>query len=246
MVELVHDIHGSGPLLVLIHGITENRHSWDPILDRLAATHRVLRVDLRGHGESPTADSYSLAEMADDIAALVDEPPLIVGHSLGGTVATAYAARHQVRGVVNIDQTLNLVPMQAGLQAQAELLRSEHYPLFMDAMFDSLRGQVDDAGWQRLAELRRYDQAAILGVWGILLDTTPAELDEVVTAVTTGITAPYLELNGFDLGSDYPEWLRARIPSAVVETWDGVGHYPQLVRPEEFLARLAFFEATLS
>lgn len=245
-VALAHDVQGSGPLLVLVHGITENRHSWDPLLDALAATHRVLRIDLRGHGESPAGDSYDLPSMAADIAALVDEVPLVVGHSLGGMVATAYAAQFDVRGVVNIDQTLNLSPMQTGLLEQAALLRSDGFPLFMDALFGSLRGQVDDAGWQRLTELRRYDQDVVLGIWGVMLDTTPAELDDVVTAMTTGVTAPYLALNGFDLGPGYPLWLRERIPSAVVETWDGIGHYPQLVRPAEFLDRLAAVEASLA
>jgi pimeloyl-ACP methyl ester carboxylesterase len=244
-VELAHDIQGDGPLLVLVHGITENRHSWDPITPTLAATHRVLRVDLRGHGESPMADSYDVASLAADIAPLVDEPPLLVGHSLGGTVVTAYAAQFETRAVVNIDQTLNLAPMQAGLVQQAELLRGEAFPLVMDALFTSLRGQVDDAGWARLSELRRYDQQVVLGIWGIMLDTTADELDAAVAAMTTGITAPYLELNGFDLGPDYPAWIAERIPGAIVETWDGVGHYPQLVRPEAFLERFAAFEATL-
>jgi pimeloyl-ACP methyl ester carboxylesterase len=114
-VALAYDQQGEGPLLVLVHGITENRHSWDPIVAEVAANHRVLRVDLRGHGESPKADSYDISELAADVEALVDEPPLLVGHSLGGTVVTAYAARFPVRGVVNIDQSLNLTPMQAGL-----------------------------------------------------------------------------------------------------------------------------------
>lgn len=244
-VELAHDVQGSGPLLVLVHGITENRHSWDPITADLAATHRVLRVDLRGHGESPYADVYDVASLAADIAPLVDEPPLIVGHSLGGTVVTAYASQFETRGVVNIDQTLNLAPMQAGLLQQAELLRGEAFPMVMDALFDSLRGQVDDAGWQRLSELRRYDQSVVLGIWGIMLDNSADELAAAVTAMTTGIDVPYLALNGFDLGPDYANWLAEQIPGAVVETWNGVGHYPQLVHPDDFLARLAAFEAEL-
>jgi len=244
-VELAHDVQGSGPLLVLVHGITENRHSWDPITADLAATHRVLRVDLRGHGESPYADAYDVASLAADIAPLVDEPPLIVGHSLGGTVVTAYASAFETRGVVNIDQTLNLAPMQAGLLQQAELLRGEAFPMVMDALFDSLRGQVDDAGWQRLSELRRYDQSVVLGIWGIMLDYSAEELAAAVSAMTTGIDVPYLALNGFDLGPDYAAWLNEQIPGAVVETWNGVGHYPQLVCPDDFLARLAAFEAEL-
>ena len=244
-VELAHDVQGSGPLLVLVHGITENRHSWDPITADLAATHRVLRVDLRGHGESPYADAYDVASLAADIAPLVDEPPLIVGHSLGGTVVTAYASQFETRGVVNIDQTLNLAPMQAGLLQQAELLRGEAFPMVMDALFDSLRGQVDDAGWQRLSQLRRYDQSVVLGIWGIMLDNSAEELAAAVSAMTTGIDVPYLALNGFDLGPDYAGWLTEQIPGAVVETWNGVGHYPQLVHPADFLARLAAFEAEL-
>jgi pimeloyl-ACP methyl ester carboxylesterase len=245
-VELAYDEQGSGPLLVLVHGITENRHSWDPITAELAATHRVLRVDLRGHGESPSADSYGVAELAADIHALVDEAPLLVGHSLGGTVVTAYASAFEARGVVNVDQSLNLAPMQAGLLQQAELLRGPAFPMVMDALFDSLRGQVDDAGWQRLSELRRYDQDVVLGVWGVMLDTTPDELAAVVASMTAGIRVPYLALNGFDLGPDYTAWLTGQVPTATVETWDGVGHYPQLVRPAEFLARLAAFEAALA
>lgn len=245
MVELAHDLQGTGPLMVLVHGITENRHSWDPITAELAANHRLLRVDLRGHGESPSSDTYDMAELAADINALVDSPPILVGHSLGGTVVTSYASQFACRGVVNIDQTLNLAPMQAGLQQQAELLRGEAFPAVMDALFTSLRGQVNDAEWKRLTELRRYDQAAVLGIWGIMLDSTAEQLDQAVAAMTTDITVPYLSLNGFDLGADYSTWLQHKIPSAVVETWDGVGHYPHLVRASDFLTRLAAFEANL-
>lgn len=50
---LAHDVTGSGPLVVLLHGITENRHSWDPI--HLEDRYTVLRVDLRGHGRLPAS-----------------------------------------------------------------------------------------------------------------------------------------------------------------------------------------------
>jgi pimeloyl-ACP methyl ester carboxylesterase len=245
-VALAHDQQGEGPLLVLVHGITENRHSWDPIVADLAANHRVLRVDLRGHGESPKAESYDISELAADVEALVDEVPLLVGHSLGGTVVTAYAARFPVRGVVNIDQSLNLTPMQAGLKQQEPLLRSEAFPMVINALFDSLRGQAADEEWARLTALRSYEPDVVLGIWSVLLDTTPEQLDAIVDAMVSPITAPYLELNGFDLGPDYTAWLQSKLPQASVETWDGVGHYPHLVRPVEFLARLAAFEASLA
>jgi len=244
-VNLAHDVQGDGPLLVLVHGITENRHVWDPLVDDLARDHRVLRVDLRGHGESPAAESYGMDEMAGDIAALVDEAPLVVGHSLGGAVATAYAAGLETRGVINVDQGLDLAQMQAGLLAQADLLRGEAFPLLMNGLFDSLRGAVDDDEWARLTSLRRLDQPVVLGIWGVMLDSTPEQLDAVVTGMSQAVRAPYLALHGIDPGPGYAEWLTERMSQVEVEVWDGLGHYPHLVKPQEFLARVRAFEAAL-
>ena len=244
-VQLAHDVRGDGPLLVLVHGITENRHSWDPLVDDLARDHRVLRVDLRGHGESPTADSYGMDEMAADIAALVDEPPLVVGHSLGGVVVTAYAAGLATRGVVNVDQGLDLAQMQAGLLAQADLLRGDAFPTLMMGLFDSLRGAASDEEWARLTALRRLDQPVVLGIWGVMLDSTPEQLDAVVTQMAQAVRTPYLALHGIDPGPGYAAWLAARMPQAEVEVWDGLGHYPHLVKPQAFTARVRAFEATL-
>jgi pimeloyl-ACP methyl ester carboxylesterase len=250
-VPLAHDQQGDGPLLVLVHGITENRHSWDPLTPDLARDHRVLRVDLRGHGESPTGDDYSIATLADDVAAVVAEvdpdgpPPLLVGHSLGGMVVTAYAATREVRGAVNVDQSLDLAPLQAGVQAQAENLRGEAFPAVMSALFDSMRGTISDAEWGRLTALRRPDQAVVLAIWSLLLDTTPDELEKAVDGMASGLTAPYLALDGIDPGPGHAEWLGRRIPQAELEVWEGLGHYPHLVEPERFLARLRRFEAGL-
>jgi pimeloyl-ACP methyl ester carboxylesterase len=250
-VPLAHDLQGDGPLLVLVHGITENRHSWDPLTADLARDHRVLRVDLRGHGESPTGDDYGVATLADDVAAVVAEvdpdgsPPLLVGHSLGGMVVTAYAAGHDVRGAVNVDQSLDLAPLQAGVQAQAENLRGPAFPAVIAALFDSMRGTISDAEWARLNGLRRPDQAVVLAIWSLLLDTTPDELEKAVDGMVAGLTAPYLALDGIDPGPGHAEWLARRIPQAELEVWGGLGHYPHLVEPERFLARVRRFESDL-
>jgi pimeloyl-ACP methyl ester carboxylesterase len=245
-VELAHDVQGQGPLLVLVHGITENRHTWDPLVGELARDHRVLRVDLRGHGESPMADSYGVADLAGDIAPLVDEPPLVVGHSLGGMVASAYGAMFENRGIINVDQSLDLAPLQAGLLQQAELLRGEAFPMVMSALFESLRGVVPDPEWERLTALRRFDQQVVLGVWSVMLDSTPADLDATVTGIVGGVRGPYLSLHGIAPGPDYPSWLTSRMPQATVEVWSDLGHYPHLVRSAEFLDRVSSFEAGLA
>ena len=115
-----HERVGAGPPLVLVHGITESRRSWDPVMAGLAASHDVVAVDLRGHGESAATPPFDLMTMAGDVHEVVAAaglaPPLLVGHSLGGMVVTAYAAMFPCRGVVNVDQSLALAGLQHSLR----------------------------------------------------------------------------------------------------------------------------------
>jgi pimeloyl-ACP methyl ester carboxylesterase len=87
---------GSGPLLVLIHGITNSSASWDPVFALLGRHHTVIAPDLLGHGDSakPRGD-YSLGANAsllrDFMLALGHERATIAGHSLGGGIAMQMA-----------------------------------------------------------------------------------------------------------------------------------------------------------
>lgn len=87
---------GSGPLLVLLHGIAGSSSTWEEVGGWLERGHRVIAPDLLGHGESakPRGD-YSLGSYAnlvrDLLGALGDERATLVGHSLGGGVAMQFA-----------------------------------------------------------------------------------------------------------------------------------------------------------
>src|SRR5512147_2309921 len=87
---------GSGPLLVLIHGIAGSSATWQEVLPRLAERYTVVAPDLLGHGSSakPRTD-YSLGAYAcairDLLGVLGYERGTIVGHSLGGGVAMQFA-----------------------------------------------------------------------------------------------------------------------------------------------------------
>jgi pimeloyl-ACP methyl ester carboxylesterase len=87
---------GSGPAIVLIHGITSNSLTWDAVAPSLARNHTVIAPDLLGHGESakPRGD-YSLGAYAsgvrDLLISLGHESATVVGHSLGGGVAMQMA-----------------------------------------------------------------------------------------------------------------------------------------------------------
>ena len=101
------DHGGSGPPLVLLHGAGTDQSSLQPLVAELLPTHRVVTVDLRGHGRS-TAGPWSLTAAVGDVEAVVAayglRSPAVVGHSLGGMVAAAYGAAHpDCPGVVNLD-----------------------------------------------------------------------------------------------------------------------------------------------
>src|SRR3954449_11798122 len=87
---------GSGPPLLLLHGIGNNCQTWNGVVDRLAASHTVIAPDLLGHGNSdkPRGD-YSIAAYANgmrDLLSVLDiEQASVVGHSLGGGIALQFA-----------------------------------------------------------------------------------------------------------------------------------------------------------
>ncbi|WP_308250348.1 alpha/beta fold hydrolase [Sphaerisporangium fuscum] len=83
------------PALVLIHGLASSTRSWDAIVPLLAKSHRVIRIDLLGHGRSakPAGGGYGMPEQGRRVAEAMDrlgvKHAVVVGHSTGGAVATA-------------------------------------------------------------------------------------------------------------------------------------------------------------
>lgn len=100
-----------GPAIVLLHGLASNMTRWSEFVERTTLTRRwsVIRVDLRGHGESPTRERVDLERWCDDLVALLDQErrpaAVLIGHSLGAQVALQFAARQPRRtlGVALID-----------------------------------------------------------------------------------------------------------------------------------------------
>jgi len=241
---------GEGDPVVLVHGITESAASFDPITERLSGTHRVITLDLRGHGESGSATDYGLATMAGDVGAVVSAAgaaePHLVGHSLGGAVVTAAGAALPVRSVVDVDQSLQLDAFKDQLVAAEPMLRDpDQYTLVIGALFESMMGNLLPAGEQeRVNALRHADQEVILGVWDLLLTQPVDEIARTVDEALGGYATapvPYLALFGIDPGDAYGEWLAERVPGAEVEYWTDHGHYPHLVDPDRFVDRLHDF-----
>lgn len=82
------------PILMLLHGLTDDGTAWPDAVRRWRDRYRIVAVDLRGHGRSPRFDDEQLRRSSQvwltdvlDILRTLDEPPVIVGHSLGGLLA---------------------------------------------------------------------------------------------------------------------------------------------------------------
>jgi pimeloyl-ACP methyl ester carboxylesterase len=95
-------VDGNGPPLLLIHGVGARLDNWDGAAAVLARNFKVVRYDLRGHGQSSKVPGpYSLDLFADDAVALLDHLGVaqahIAGHSLGGMIAVTLGVRHPQR-----------------------------------------------------------------------------------------------------------------------------------------------------
>jgi pimeloyl-ACP methyl ester carboxylesterase len=248
---IAYEVVGAGPALVLAHGITESRRTWDPLVEQLALDFRVIAVDLRGHGASERKPPYDAFTMAHDVRAVTQDAgvtePLLVGHSLGGVVVSLYAANHPARGVVNLDQNLALGEFKELLTSIEPMLRGDaaDFRSVIRAMFDTMDGPLPASERDRIDTHSRAEQAVVLGVWDLVLHTDAEVLESQVGAIGRAITAPYLALHGRDPGKAYADWFDAFLPNATLEVWQELGHYPHLVEPERFLDRLHDFEHSL-
>lgn len=107
-VTLYYEEHGSGPPLVLLHGLGESTFTWHDVAPALAEHHRVIALDLKGFGKSDKPDdtAYTADDQAALVAGFVAARDLVnvtlVGHSFGGTVALRTALANGMQGTGRI------------------------------------------------------------------------------------------------------------------------------------------------
>ncbi|HUF84504.1 MAG TPA: alpha/beta hydrolase [Acidimicrobiia bacterium] len=249
---VAYEVDGSGPVLLFVHGITEDHTMWDPIVERLRAGFTCARLDLRGHGRSAAAADYDSSSTVGDLAATVaavaaPDPPTIIGHSLGGFLATIYAVTGAgpVRAVVNVDQSLRLADLAQVVRPLEADLRGPAFEDVLGAILDSLGTDRLDPGTQkRLHEFHgQARQEFVLGAWQAIFDSTDEEIEALVESMLPNLRVPYLALHGADPGPGYSDWLTSLVPTATVEVWEGHGHWLHLVDPDRFVARIRDFAA---
>jgi pimeloyl-ACP methyl ester carboxylesterase len=244
------DSGGDGAPVVLLHPFPFDRRIWADTVAALAPAHRVIAVDARGFGEcGPPTAGYSIADLADDLAGLLDALAItaaaVVGLSMGGYVALALAQRHPRRLAA-----LALADTRAAADTPpARSARAEAMALVRDAG----PGVYLDRSLPRL--LAADAPPALLARARALAETRPASLIAGIealrdrpdrTAELGAIGCPTLVVAG---GRDQvvpPAEMRAMsqaIPRARFVTLEGAGHLTNLEAPQAFNRTLSEFLA---
>jgi pimeloyl-ACP methyl ester carboxylesterase len=246
--KLVFEDRGNGsPPIVFVHGWGGSQADFRPQLEHFASSHRVVAIDLPGHGRSsPGGTPLAIERLADDVMWLVEEVglerPVLVGHSVGGTIVLDAAARNvgAVAGIVMLDPVILFPPpVIEGFRPAVEALRSPAWLTVFRGFIESWTDDQEERG--RRAEQAKaigQDVIASIGEHGLAYIA-----DQTVTAVSVACDTPMLYVGGnqpVDVGL-----LRKLCPRARAEMVSGVGHYIQLRRPQEVNRLIGDFVLTL-
>jgi pimeloyl-ACP methyl ester carboxylesterase len=269
-----HDIGfvtgGSGPVVVLLHGIASSSTTWGQVMPGLAERTTVVAPDLLGHGSSTkSAGDYSLGALANGIrdlmAALGHQRATLIGHSLGGGVALQFAYQFPDRcerlvlvGSGGLGREIGFVFRALSFPGLEHLLAPAFAPAVRSrstALMKWMRGvgipfpSSFDEIWQGYASLSDGD-------------TRRAFFHALHSVVDPGgqrVSA----LNRLHLASQMPTLIiwgerdsilplrhghaaHEAMPGSILHVFEGVGHWPQHDRPEEFVRLvLEFIDSTI-
>jgi pimeloyl-ACP methyl ester carboxylesterase len=231
------------PVFVLLHGLTFDRRMWQPVLAELPAPHRAVALDLPGHGGSPLFAGRGLAAAVDAVHAAVQaagiDAPIVVGHSIGGPIASIYASQHPTGGVVSIEAPIRFEPFAAMLGAAASQLSGPGFDAFWSRLEAGLLIERVPSQYRELLEPADGPpvQDLFLRYQADLLERPLAEVvrwrDEGMAAVAAG-GVPYLCLLANEPPPADVAWLAERVPQAEVVVWPVAHHFPHLARPALF------------
>ena len=240
---------GAGdPPLLFLHGWCCDHRHFAPQIEHFARRHRVVALDQRGFGTSDRpAGEYTIETFADDAAWLCGElgvrRPVVVGHSLGGAVALALAARHPElpRAVALCDPAVFVASAGDGLREElcAALAGAEYRSAAEEFIREFLFLPEDDAELREriVAEMCATPQRVMLSAFRNLV-----AFDDEAAGRACGV--PLLSI---DAGAPFVDRakLLAACPGAVLRATPGVGHFHQLLAPERVNALLEEFLAGL-
>jgi pimeloyl-ACP methyl ester carboxylesterase len=244
---LAYEEHGEGMPVVFLHGLTFDRTTWRPIIERLGDGVRSIAFDLPGHGDTagePCTVRETPARIKAALDSLAIREPVIVGHSISSAIASLYAASYPVRGLVNVEGTTDIRPMAELVRRLEPVLKSDR---FADAFapFQQSMGfeHVPEPLRTRELESQNIRQEIVLGYWEQLFREDPNELQQEIAAGMASIEAPCLSVFGHELSADERTYLEGQVRGVQIEEWPDRGHLIHLAEADRFTARLRSFIA---
>jgi pimeloyl-ACP methyl ester carboxylesterase len=231
-VEISYRVEGDGePALVFVHGWACDRSHWDAQVEALSPRHKVVAIDLAGHGRSgKNRKAWTIAAFGADIAAVLDKEEIrgavLIGHSMGGS-AIIEAARLRpgvVLALVGVDTFHDLtrpVYGQDDVGAYLRLYRPD-YAAFAESVVRSLfRPETDRALIERVVRgMLRTPVPASLG-------TLAADMLYSPVAALTALRKPMAAINS-EMAPTNLAANRRVVPSFILKTIKGVDHFLML------------------
>jgi 3-oxoadipate enol-lactonase len=253
---------GSGPALLLVHGFGGAKEDFADHVDALAARHRVVTLDLRGHGESdgPSAiAAYSLDRMAADVLGVADALGIdtfrLLGHSMGGMVARRVVLAQPARldALVLMDTSPGRIAhidpdaMEAGATVMLDEGKAVLKPLLDAAATLATpayeRLLADRPGFQDYED-RKWEVLAP-AMWAAMAREMARQPDQL--ALLAGVRCPTLVIVG-EQDESFVEGSRqmaATIPGAELVVVPDAGHSPQFENPRPWLEAIERFLASV-
>lgn len=252
--ELAYRDTGSGRPVVLLHAGYLTHEMWDDQIPALAADYRVIAPDTRGHGDS--ANAAKPFRQADDLAALLRSldvgPAVLVGVSMGAGIAVDTALEHPglVAGLVvsgaGTSEPSYSDPWTLQVFAdQAAALAAGDVEAWVTAALRSAPGPQRDFDDVDPEVLRKVRDMTVRTISKHTMHEEPLNVPVDDTwARAKSLTVPILAIHGALDASDLigmAERLVDSAPNGRSTTIEGVGHYPNMERPEEFTALVREF-----
>jgi 3-oxoadipate enol-lactonase len=242
--ELVYEVAGAGPPVVLLHPFPASHEFWMTAAQALLSRYRLILPDLRGHGDSELGEGPATMEKhAADIARVMDDAEVsrapLIGVSIGGYGIFEFWRRSRSRitalGLFNTKAPADSAEARAGrLQAAADVLESGTEP-FLQSMVAKLLGKTTRESRPDLVEgaLRMMRKMSPVDV-AMVQRGMAARPDSVATVKT--INVPTLLVTGEEdvlTGTPEAELMRSNIAGSQMKVIPKAGHYSPWERPEE-------------
>jgi 3-oxoadipate enol-lactonase len=250
-------LSGQGRPVLLIHGYPFNSRLWQPQLDGLSDSARLIAPDLRGHGDSEAvACLYRMSLLADDCAALLDaleirEPVVVNGLSMGGYIAMAFARRYPGRlaGLV-LTATRSAADSETGRTGRdqtAQQAREQGVDSIVETMLPKLFAPANFQLHPDLVEQVRAIMSST-SLEGVLGDLMGMKTRPDSTASLAQINVPALILHGEEdqiIPQAEAIAMHSVLPAARLEIIPGAGHLLNLEQPEIYNQLLRDFILSL-